>query len=88
MSVNIFGSSGTFSHDVNNHFVDQKFTTLSSNLILKVNKSGDTMAGDLTLLVNDDQQRTFGVSDLSSGKGMSLLLSDQNNQIWHNYGHP
>jgi len=41
----------------------------------------------LTLLVNDDQQRTFGVSDLSSGKGVSLLLGDQNNQIRHNYGH-
>jgi len=46
------------------------------------------MAGDLTLLVNDDQQRTFGVSDLSSGKGVSLLLGDLINQIRHNYGHP
>jgi len=88
MSVDIFGSSGTFPHDVNNHYADQKFTTLSSNLTLKVNKSGDTMAGDLTLLVNDDQQWTFGVSDLSSGKDASLLLSDQNNLIRHNFGHP
>jgi len=88
MSVNIYGSSETFSHDVNKHYVDQKFTTLSSNLTSKVNKSGDTMAGDLTLLVNDDQQRTFGVSDLSSGKGVSLLLGDLINQIRHNYGHP
>jgi len=88
MSVNIFGSSGTFSHDVNNHYVDQKFTTFSSNLTSKVDKSGDTIAGDLTLLVNDDQQWTFGVSDLSSGKYASLLLGDQNNQIRHIYGHP
>jgi len=85
--LTFFGSIGTFSHDVNNHYVDQKFTTLSSNLASKVNKSGDTMAGYLTLLVNDDQQRTFGVCDLSSGKGVSLLLGDQNNQIRHNYGH-
>jgi len=88
MSVNIFGSSGTFSHDVNSHYADQKFTTLSSNLTSKVNKSGDTVSGDLTLLVNDDSIRTFGVSDLSSGKSMSLLLGDQNNQIRHNYGNP
>jgi len=74
MSVNIFGSNGTFPHDVNNHYVDLKFTTLGNNLASKVNTTGDTMAGDLTLLMNDDQHRTCGVSDLSSGKGVSLLL--------------
>ena len=88
MSVNIFGSSGTFSHGVNNAYVDQKFTTLSTNLTSKVNKSGDIISGDLKLLTNDDPLRTFGVSDLSSGKSMSLLLGNEDNQIRHNFGHP
>jgi len=88
MSVNIFGSSGKFLHDVNNGYVDQKFTTLSTNLTSKVNKSGDIMSGDLKLLANDDPLRTFGVSDLSSGQSMSLLLGNEDNQIRHNFGHP
>ena len=54
MSVNIFGSSGTFSHGVNSGYVDQKFATLSTNLTSKVNKSGDIISGDLKLLANND----------------------------------
>jgi hypothetical protein len=88
MSVNIFGSSGTFSHGVNSGYVDQKFTTLSTNLTSKVNKSGDIISGDLKLLLGDDALRTFGVSDLRSGKSMSLLLGNEDNQIRHNFGHP
>ena len=88
MSVNIFGSSGTFSQGVNNGYVDQKFTTLSTNLTSKVNKSGDIISGDLKLLANNDPLRTFGVSDLSSGQSVSLLLGNEDNQIRHNFGHP
>jgi len=89
MSVNIFGSSGSsFSHDANSRYVDQKFTTLSTNLTSKVNKAGDVISGDLKLLVDNDSLRIFGVSDLSSGKSMSLLLGDEDNQIRHNFGHP
>ena len=88
MSVNIFGSSGAFSQDVIYPDFDQKLTALSNSLTSKVNKSGDNISGDLNLLVNDDLVRTFGVSDLSSGKSMSLLLGDLDNQIRHNYGHP
>ena len=87
MSVDIFGSSGTFPHDVNIEYVDQKFTTLSTNLTSKVNKSGDNISGDLKLLLNDDTLRTFGVSDLSSGKSMSFLLGNEDNQIRLNFGH-
>lgn len=91
MSVNIFGSSGQFSHSnvkFNNRYVDQKFTTLSTNLTSKVNKAGDTISGDLKILINDDPLRTFGVSDIGTGKSMSLLLGNLDNQIRHNFGHP
>jgi len=88
MSVNIFGSSGSFSYYVNNEYVDQKFITLSTNLTSKVNKSGDIISGDLKLLASEDSLRTFGVSDLSSGKSMKLLLGNEDNQIRHNFGHP
>ena len=86
MSVNIFGSSGTILNDVNNRYVDQKFTTLSINLTSKVNKSGDIISGDL--LANDDPLQTFRVCDLSSGQSMSLLLGNEDNQIRYNFGHP
>jgi hypothetical protein len=89
MSVNIFGSSGQFSHGgSNNRYVDQKFTTLSTNLVSKVNKSGDTISGDLKILINNGPLRTFGVSDIGTGKSMSLLLGNLDNQIRHNFGHP
>jgi hypothetical protein len=87
MSVNIFGSSGTFSHGVDTRYVDQKFTTLSTNLTSKVNKAGDTISGNLNILINDDGLRTFGVSDINTGKSMSLLLGNTDNQIRHNFGH-
>ena len=91
MSVNTFGSSGQFSHSnvkFNNRYVDQKFTTLSTNLTSKVNKAGDTISGDLKILINDDPLRTFGVSDIGTGKSMSLLLGNLDNQIRHNFGRP
>ena len=53
MIVNVFGSSGTFSHDVNNGYVNQKFTALSTNLTSKVNKFGDVLSGDLKMMAND-----------------------------------
>jgi hypothetical protein len=87
MSVNIFGSSGKSSSSVNKRYVDQKFTTLSTNLASKVNKSGDCMTGDLNILLNGDKLRTFGVSDMTTGKSVSLLLGDDLNQIRHHYGH-
>jgi hypothetical protein len=50
MSVNIFGSSESAqSSGANREYVDHKFTTLSTNLATKVNKSGDTMSGALNM---------------------------------------
>jgi hypothetical protein len=86
MSVNIFGSSGKSSNSVNKRYVDQKFTTLSTNLASKVNKSGDSLTGDLNILLNEDTLRTFGVGDISSGKSVSLLFGDLDNQVRHNFG--
>jgi len=87
MNVNIFGSSETFCNVAKSHYIDQKFTTLSRNSTSKVNKSCDTLVGDLTLLLNDGAIRTFEVSDLSRGKGVSLLIGDQNNQIQYSHEH-
>jgi hypothetical protein len=85
MGVNIFGGASKISQD--KFYIDEKFKTLSANLALKVNKMGDILTGDLKLLLNGDEIRTFGVSDISSDKSVSLLLGDELNQIRHNYGH-
>jgi hypothetical protein len=49
MSINRFGTShkNQSSYNVYKKYVDQKFMTLSTNLALKVDKSGDTMSGNL-----------------------------------------
>src|SRR5271169_896467 len=91
MSVDKFGSSGgklSSMASVDKEYVDQKFTTLSTNLATKINKSGDRMNGDLTVLCDKDNVRTFGVSDISAGKSVSLLLGDVDNRIRHNFGEP
>jgi hypothetical protein len=88
MSVNIFGSSGKSSNSVNKRYVDHKFTTLSTNLALKVDKAGDTLMGDLKISMNDAAIRTFGVADISSAQSVSLLVGDTFNQIRYNFGNP
>lgn len=87
MGVSIFGEAGgrKILHD--KFYIDQKFKTLTTNLASKLNKSGDTMVGDLKFLLSHDKLRTFGVTDLTNGKSLSLLLGDQWNQIRHNFGH-
>lgn len=47
--VNKFGSSGDSTSESSAEYIDQKFATLSTNLALKVNKSGDTMQGNLNM---------------------------------------
>src|SRR5271165_704076 len=54
----------------------------------KVSKSGDTMSGDLNILLSDNNIRTFGVSDISAGKTVSLLLGNNDNQIKHEFNSP
>src|SRR5580698_8543359 len=90
MSVNIFGSRGDGgeSAGVNIKCVDQKFATLTTNLATKVNKAGDTISGDLNIVLEKDNLRTFGVTDIKTEKTVSLLLGNIDNQIRHNFGHP
>src|SRR5271169_486003 len=90
MSVSKFGSSNKnqSSGNVDKKYVDQKFITLSTSLAVKVDKSGDTMTGDLKLLLGDDQLRTFGVLDIATGKSVSLLLGDFAHEIRYNWGNP
>jgi hypothetical protein len=88
MSVNIFGSSRSAqSSGSNREYIDQKFSTLSTNLATKVNKSGDSLSGNLNILFEKDDSRIFGVKDINTGKSVSLLLGDIDNQIRHNFGH-
>src|SRR5271170_7318209 len=54
----------------------------------KVSKSGDTMSGDLNILLSDNNIRTFGVSDIRAGKMVSLLLGNNDNQIKHEFNSP
>ena len=89
MGVSIFGGGEAgdrkISHD--KFYIDHKFKTLSANLALKLNKSGDQMTGDLKFLLSHDKLRTFGVTDIKTGQSVSLLLGDQLNQIRHSFGH-
>ena len=90
MSVSKFGNSSDKSptSSLDKKYVDQKFMTLSTSLAVKVDKSGDTMTGDLKLLLGDDQLRSFGVSDIKTGKSVELLLGDFAHQIRYNWGNP
>src|SRR5271157_103383 len=69
-SVNIFCSSGTssVSSGTNNKYVDQKFKTLSTNLATKVNKTGDTISGNLNILnacqLGGDNMKSLFYSDI------------------------
>src|SRR5271165_6390683 len=62
--------------------------TLSTNLAVKVDKNGDTLTGDLYLSCENDNERSFGIKDITEGKSVSCLLGDCANQIRYNYGHP
>ena len=90
MSVSRFGSSSKNQSfdNVDKKYVDQKFMTLSTNLALKVDKSGDTLTGDLYLSCENDNERSFGIKDITEGKTASYLLGDYSHQIRYNYGHP
>jgi hypothetical protein len=85
MSVNKFGAGLKSVGGTNKSYLDNKFKTL---MVSKVNKAGDELSGDLNILLNEDKLRSFGVTDINTGKSVSLLLGDIDNQIRHNYGHP
>src|SRR5271157_3075811 len=90
MSVSRFGSSSKNQSfdNVDKKYVDQKFMTLSTNLAVKVDKNGDTLTGDLYLSCENDNERVFGIKDITEGKSISYLLGDFAHQIRYNYGHP
>lgn len=51
MSTNVFGSSSklTKASNIDKKYVDSKFVTLTKNIQLKVDKTGDTMSGNLDM---------------------------------------
>ena len=99
MSVNIFGGArngGSTSHgNVGNVGSDRNFNQrlimLSNKLAQKVNKSGDTMNGDLKLTFNPDSSNlslSLGVEEMDRNHSMALLLGNEHNQIYHAHGAP
>ena len=99
MSVNIFGGArngASASHaSVGNvgsyRNFNQRLILLSNKLAQKVNKSGDTMDGDLKLTFKPDSScvsLSFGVDGIDRDWSMSLLLGNIHNQIYHANGAP
>ena len=100
MSVNIFGggrnTAASGSHaSVGNVGSDRNFNQrlilLSNKLAQKVNKSGDTMNGDLKLTFNPDSSNlslSLGVAGMDRNHSMALLLGNEHNQIHHANGAP
>ena len=99
MSVNIFGSSGKHASGNNNSVglsgVDRNFNQrlimLSNKMAQKINKSGDTMEGDLKFvykLESTCNSLSLGVDGMDKTHSMSLLLGDIRNQIHRANGSP
>ena len=98
MSVNIFGggrnTAASASHaSVGNVGSDRNFNQrlilLSNKLAQKVNKSGDTMNGDLKLTFNPDSSNlslSLGVDGMDRNHSMTILLGNEHNQIYHANG--
>ena len=98
MSVNIFGggkyTAGSAGHvSLGNVGSDRNFNQrlilLSNKLAQKVNKSGDTMNGDLKLTFNPDSSNLslyLSVDGMDRNHSMALLLGNKLNQIHHANG--
>jgi hypothetical protein len=65
MSVNKFGAGVKSSSAEDRYNVNNKIKVLT---LTKVDKYGDEMIGDLNILLNEDNLRSFGVTDIKSGK--------------------
>ena len=96
MSVNIFGGGrntaashgyvGVVGSDKN---CNQRLILLSNKLAQKVNKSSDTMNGDLKMAFNPDSPNlslSLGVDGMDRNHSMALLLGNEHNQILHANG--
>ena len=99
MSVNIFGGgrNGASTRHANVVVVgtdrnfNQRLIMLSNKLSQKVNKSGDTMDGDLKLKYKPGSScvsLSLGVDGMDSNRSMSILLGNVHNQIHHANGAP
>ena len=100
MSVNIFGGGRNTATNVSHTSVgnvgsdrnfNQRLILLSNKLAQKVNKSGDTMDGDLKLTFNPDSSNislSLGVDGMDRNHSMALLLGNEHNQIYHANGAP
>ena len=98
MSVNIFGggrntaastSHGNVGNVGSDRNFNQRLILLSNKLAQRVNKSGDTMDGDLKLTFKPDLSnlsQSLGVDGMDRNRSMSLLLGNIHNQIHHVYG--
>ena len=95
MSVNIFGggrntaastSHGNVGNVGSDRNFNQRLILLSNKLAQRVNKSGDTMDGDLKLTFKPDLlSLSLGVDGMDRNRSMSLLLGNIHNQIHHVY---
>ena len=100
MSVNIFGggrntaasaSHASVGNDGSDRNFNQRLILLSNKLAPKVNKSGDTMDGDLKLTFKPESScvsSSLGVDGIDRNRSMSLLLGNIYNQIRHANGAP
>ena len=100
MSVNIFGGGKNTAASAGHAIVgnvgsdrnfNQRLILLSNKLAQKVNKSGDTMNGDLKLTFNPDSSNlslSLGVAGMDRNHSMALLLGNEHNQIHHANGAP
>ena len=71
--------------------LNQRLILLSYKLAQKVNKSGDTMDGDLKLTFKPESScvsLSLGVEGMDRNQSMSLLLGNVHNQIYHANGTP
>ena len=100
MIVNIFGggrntatnaSHASVGNVGNDRTSNQRLILLSNKLAQKVNKSGDTMDGDLKLTFKPESSCAFlslGVDGIDRNRSMSSLLGIIHNQIHHANGAP
>ena len=98
MSVNIFGGGRITAASANHVNVgvvgsdrnmNQRLIVLSNKLAQKVNKSGNTMNGDLKLTFNPDSSNlslSLGVDGMDRNHSMASLLGNEHNQIHHSNG--
>ena len=98
MSVNIFSggrntvtsaSHASVGNVGSDRTCNQRLILLSNKMAQKVNKSGDTMNGDLKLTFNPDSSNlslSLGVDGIDRNHSMLLLLGNIHNQIHHANG--